>query len=78
MAKPDLEFFPTEDIPWALVEDAPPGHCQKILTTDPERMFVTRMLKVDPGCASTETFVHDFWEEVYILEGSQWDDDQFF
>ena len=41
-------------------------------------MFVTRMLKVDPGCRSTETFVHDFWEEVYILEGSQWDGDQYF
>jgi hypothetical protein len=22
--------------------------------------------------------VHDFWEEVYILEGNQWDGDQFF
>jgi len=33
-------------------------------------MFVTRMLKVDPGGRSTETFVHDFWEEVYILEGA--------
>ena len=40
--------------------------------------FVTRMLKVDPGGRSTETFVHDFWEEVYIVEGSQWDGDQFF
>jgi hypothetical protein len=60
------------------VEGAPPGHYQKILTEDPDRMFVTRMLKVDPGCASTETFVHDFWEEVYILEGNQWDGDQFF
>ena len=37
-----------------------------------------RMLKVDPGGRSTETFVHDFWEEVYIVEGSQWDGDQFF
>ena len=78
MPKPELEFFPTESIPWIAVEGAPPGHYQKILTEDPERMFVTRMLKVDPGCASVETFVHDFWEEVYILESSQWDGDQFF
>ena len=78
MAKPELEFFPTDNIPWVAVEGAPPGHYQKILTQDPEKMFVTRMLKVDPGGASTETFVHDFWEEVYILEGSQWDGNQFF
>ena len=78
MANPELEFFPTDNIPWVPVEGAPPGHYQKILTEDHEKMFVTRMLKVDPGGASTETFVHDFWEEVYILEGSQWDGDQFF
>ena len=60
MAKPELEFFPTDNIPWVPVEGAPPGHYQKILTEDPEKMFVTRMLKVDAGGASTETFVHDF------------------
>ena len=73
MAKPELEFFPVDDLPWVPVEGAPPGHYQKILTEDPENRFVTRLLKVDPGGASTETFVHDFWEEVYIVEGSQWD-----
>ncbi|MGA7327615.1 MAG: cupin domain-containing protein [Rhodomicrobium sp.] len=78
MPKPELEFFPVDDLPWTAVPGAPPGHYQKILTDDPDKMFVTRMLKVDPGCASTETFVHDFWEEVYILEGSQWDGDKFF
>jgi hypothetical protein len=49
MAKPELEFFPTDNIPWVPVEGAPPGHYQKILTEDPEKMFVTRMLKVDAG-----------------------------
>jgi len=70
MPKPELEFFPVDTIPWVPVPGAPPGHYQKILTEDPDKMFVTRMLKVDPGCRSTETFVHDFWEEVYIVEGS--------
>jgi hypothetical protein len=78
MPKPELEFFPVDTIPWTPVQGAPPGHYQRILTEDPDKMFVTRMLKVDPGCRSTETFVHDFWEEVYILEGSQWDGEQFF
>jgi len=73
MHKPELEFFPVDDSPWVPVPGAPAGHSEKILTWSPERMFVTRLMKVDPGCASTETFVHDFWEEVYIVEGSQWD-----
>lgn len=76
MPKPELEFFPVDDLSWVPVEGAPPGHYQKILTEDPENGFVTRLLKVDPGGASTETFVHDFWEEVYIVEGSQWDGDR--
>lgn len=46
MPKPKLEFFPTDDIPWVPIERSPPGHYQNILTEDPERMFVTRMLKV--------------------------------
>ena len=58
MPKPELEFFPVDSIPFEPVPGAPPGHYQRILTEDPDKMFVTRMLKVDPGCASTETFVH--------------------
>ncbi len=76
--KVTLETSDVDNIPWVPVEGGPPGHYQKILTEGPEKMFITRMLKVDPGGASTEIFVHDFWEEVYILEGSQWDGDQFF
>ena len=52
------------------VPGAPPGHYEKVLTQGADRMFVTRLMKVDPGCASTETFIHDFWEEVWILEGA--------
>ena len=76
MPKQEREFFPVEELEWAPVEGSPPGHNQKILSEEPEKMFITRLLKADPGAASTETFVHDFWEEVYILEGSQWDGDR--
>ena len=78
MPKPELEFFPVDDLPWEPVPGSPTGHYQKILTQDKERMFITRQLKVDRGGRGTETFVHDFWEEVYILEGSQWDGDRYF
>jgi ChrR-like protein with cupin domain len=73
MPKPELEFFAADERPWVPVPGAPPGHFEKVLTQDPDRMFVTRLLKAEPGSASTETFVHDFWEEVLIVEGSQWD-----
>ena len=32
MPKPELEFFPVDDLPWVPVPGAPPGHYQKILT----------------------------------------------
>jgi ChrR Cupin-like domain len=73
MHKPELEFFDVAERPWVPVAGAPPGHYEKVLTDSVERMFVTRLMKVEPGCFSTETFMHDFWEEVYIVEGSQFD-----
>jgi len=30
---------------------------------------VTRLLQFDAGVETTETITHDFWEEVWILEG---------
>ena len=67
MPKPELEFFPIDDLPWVPIPGAPPGFYEKVLTEDPEKMFVTRLTKTDPGCAGREVFVHDFWEEVYIV-----------
>jgi len=29
----------------------------------------TRLLKIEPGAYSTEPFVHDHWEEVYVVHG---------
>ena len=56
--------------PWALSENSDRRSGKNVCHEDAG--------KVDAGGASTETFVHDFWEEVYILEGSQWDGDQYF
>ena len=49
MPKPELEFFPVDDLPWVPVEGAPPGHYQKILTEDPEIGFVTRFSRWTPA-----------------------------
>ncbi|NLB52325.1 MAG: hypothetical protein GX808_05215 [Syntrophomonadaceae bacterium] len=71
MAKPELEFFDHDlNIKWRQVEGAQEGIIEKILSYDPETGSYSRILKFPPGMVTTETLVHDFWEEVYILEGS--------
>ena len=69
MAKPELDFFDAEYIPWAQVEGQQPGQCEKILSYDPTTGDVMRLKRSLPGTETTLTYTHDFWEEVYILEG---------
>ena len=45
------------------------GYGGKILNLDHSTGFGTRLLKFPPGVETSEVIVHDFWEEVYILEG---------
>lgn len=57
----------------------PPGYPpslnvqQKILSggldTQNKRGSQTRLLKFAPGVFTTEPFVHDYWEEVYLVSG---------
>jgi hypothetical protein len=76
MPKPELEFSPAENLgPWIPIPGEP-GVYEKILSSDPEKMCVTRLLKKEPGSAGTHAIAHDFWEEIYIIEGSQWVGDQ--
>ena len=73
MAKPEREFFPVSDVPWtAPFPGVVEGLYERILSTDTTSGVATRMLRFDPGtntsAAGPQT--HDFWEEVYIVEGS--------
>ncbi|MGO8718124.1 MAG: cupin domain-containing protein [Acidobacteriaceae bacterium] len=71
MAKAELEFFDHDrNINWRQVEGGPQGIIEKILSLDPVTGSYTRLLKFPPGTRTSETLVHDFWEEVYILKGS--------
>jgi hypothetical protein len=58
---------------WEVPEGYPEGIKQKILTgfLDEENKTGgrTRLLKFDPGVYTTEPFVHDYWEEVFQLQG---------
>ena len=74
MNKPHLEFHPVDMAEgWA----SPPGYPstiqQKILASDIDEASKTggrtRLLRFAPGGFTTQPFVHDHWEEVYLLEG---------
>jgi len=46
---------------------------EKILSRDPETGDVMRLLRFAAGVQTTETITHDFWEEVWIVDGSLMD-----
>ena len=72
MAKPEREFFPVSDVDWTPAQGGlVPGLFERILSTDPECGVATRMLRFDPGTdtSAAGALVHDFWEEVYIVDG---------
>lgn len=70
MAKPEIEFIDIDtEYEWRPVEGDTLGIKEKILSLDPKTQSYTRLLKFPPGIRTSETLVHDFWEEVYIVEG---------
>lgn len=74
MNKPHLEFCALDmEEGWATPEGYPAGIKQKILASDIDEANKsgsrTRLLRFDPGTYTTEPFVHDHWEEVYLLQG---------
>lgn len=58
---------------WEVPEGYPRGIEQKILSGHlDERAGIgarTRLLRFQPGAFTTSEFVHDYWEEVYLLSG---------
>jgi hypothetical protein len=72
--KPHLEFHAVDmHGGWATPSGYPDGIEQKILAggLDEERRrgSRTRLLRFRPGVFTTAPFVHDYWEEVYLMEG---------
>lgn len=72
--KPHLEFFKIDlDDGWVVPPGYPPTFTQKVLTSDLDEVGKvgsrTRILRLAPGAFSTEPFVHDHWEEVYVISG---------
>ncbi len=72
--KPHIEFTALNmDEGWEVPPGYPDGIMQKILASDIDEQKKTgsrsRLLRLDPGAFSTEPFVHDHWEEVYLVSG---------
>ena len=59
---------------WELAPGAGPGIEMKILSgslDEHNKIGVrTRLIRFLPGSFNTEVFVHDYWEEVYMIKGS--------
>ncbi|MDP8958158.1 MAG: cupin domain-containing protein [Actinomycetota bacterium] len=70
--KPELEFFPVEEVGWTDVPGRAEGLSERVLANDQPAGPATRMLRFAPGTDTTPNGVqvHDFWEEIYIIEGS--------
>lgn len=73
MTKPEHEFFPVSNVHWTPLPDSKcTGLTERVLAADQEHATATRILRFAPGTDTTPNGVltHDFWEEVYIIEGS--------
>jgi hypothetical protein len=71
LAKPETEFTAVDATAWTPVPGGPDGLTERILAPDDAHGIATRMLRFEPGTDTSANGVlrHDFWEEVYILEG---------
>ena len=68
------EFYAVDlDSGWETPPGYPEGIQQKILAgaldEDTGRGTRTRLLRFAPGVFTTEPFVHEYWEEVYLVSG---------
>lgn len=59
---------------WELAPGAGPGIEMKMLSgsldENKKTGVRTRLIRFLPGSFNTEVFVHDYWEEVYMIKGS--------
>ena len=72
--KSHLEFLSLEmESGWDTPPGYPDGIEQKIISgrldEDKKCGIRTRLLRFKPGARSTETFVHEYWEEVLLISG---------
>lgn len=72
--KAHLEFFPVDmSEGWEVPAGYPSGIQQKILAGALDevgkRGTRSRLLRFKPGVYTTKPFVHEYWEEVFLVSG---------
>ncbi len=72
MPKPEHEFTPVDSVEFTDCAPHIDGLSEAILAKDSDSDAVTRILKFEPGTDTSPNgaLTHDFWEEVFIFEGS--------
>jgi hypothetical protein len=76
LSKEHKEFHPVDmgDEGWHPPPGYPPGIEHKILAGRLDEANKsgsrTRLLRFRPGAHTTAPFVHDYWEEVYLISGN--------
>ena len=68
------EFHPLDlDSGWEVPAGYPAGLLQKILSGELDEVAKTgsrtRLLRFEPGVYTSEPFVHEYWEEVFLVSG---------
>jgi hypothetical protein len=74
MSKPHIEFSRVDaSAGWESPRGYPATIQEKVLASDLNSITKsgsrTRLLRFAPGAFTTEPFVHDHWEEVYLISG---------
>ena len=72
--KPPVPFGPVDlDSGWEQVPGGAYGVEQNMLSgvlDEPAQVGVrTRLIRFRPGTVANDVFVHDYWEEVYLIDG---------
>lgn len=73
--KPPVPFHMLDpDTGWEPVHGGAPGVEQKMLSgaldEDAKTGVRTRLIRFRPGTVAPNVFVHDYWEEVYLIAGT--------
>ncbi|MEM3708943.1 MAG: cupin domain-containing protein [Nitrososphaerales archaeon] len=65
--KSRIDWINVESLEWRKIGS---GVYVKILNEDSENNTYTRLLKFEPGAKTAEASIHEFWEEVFVVNGS--------
>ncbi len=72
MSRPEVEFIKYQSIKSEPIEGTVKGLSQRVISQDFESKNLSRILEFEPGTDTSLNGiqVHDYWEELYIVDGS--------